>query len=281
MTPPGLTATLDPNLYAVELTVTVPAGADRLDLYRVGPSGTRAYVRGYHPGEVTAGQVLTIRDFEAPIGVSLTYTAVAYADATPGDTGTASVMLSIPSQGCDDTWITDLARPTNTQRVVLESLEELDHEVPAGVHSVLVRRDPIVSSDVARTPTFELLFLTEDDQDRERAKAILGNGLPVLLRTPPENGIGNMYMSVTNFIEQRLFQLATNQERRFVVEAVQVRRPDPGIYVPEPPATYATVKSTYATYADFMAAYETYDAALYDYGTGAPVFVVAWPPADV
>ena len=71
---PGLTAAVEAGLDAVKLTVTIPAGANRLAIYRVGPSSTQAYVRQYDEATVTASSTVTARDFEPPIGVPLTYT---------------------------------------------------------------------------------------------------------------------------------------------------------------------------------------------------------------
>ena len=96
------------------------------------------------------------------------------------------------------------------------------------------------------TPSFELAFLTDTDSQREQARAALGNGVPVLLRTPPENGIGNLYFAVTGFSEQRIVPKATEPARRFVVAGTQVDRPDPSLYVPLTPATYADVKAAFA-----------------------------------
>ena len=275
-----ISLTVETAVQSVRAAVTVPAGQNRLSLERVGPSGTSAFVRGNQVAIVLPGP-LVIRDFEAPIGVSLTYTVTTWADATPGTTDTGTATITIPDGGCDDTWLTDLARPTNTQQVVLEALDELAYQVPVGVHDVIGRRTPIVSSDIANTPTFELLFLTDTDGAREQARATLGNGVPVLLRTPPANGIGSLYFAVTGFREQRIVKKARQPDRRFAVSCVQVDRPDTSLYLPIPPATYQTVKDTFATYADMAAQRASYDAVLYDWTGDQPADVVPWPPDDV
>ena len=153
--------------------------------------------------------------------------------------------------------------------------------MPVGVHEILARRTPIVSSDIANTPTFELSFLTGDDDERARARATLGNGVPVLLRTPPANGIGNLYFGVTGFREQRIVNRAREDDRRFVVAAVQVERPDPALFEPIPPSTYQQIKTTFATYADLKAQRASYDAVMFDYSVDEPADVVPWPPSDV
>lgn len=274
-----MTVDLDAPVEAVRLTVDVPAGQNRLAVYRVGPSGTRAYVRNYVQAVVTPGQITIVRDYEAPIGVPLTYTAETWDDATPGTVSTQTVAFTVPDDGCSDTWLTDLVRAQNTFRVVLEELAELEYEYPTGVHQILNRRTPIVTSDIANTPSWELSFLTRSDDQRARARAILGNGVPVLLRTPPANGIGNVYFSVTGWKEQRLVRLATDPNRRFVADCVQVDRPDPGLFRPLIPVDYSAIAATFATYADLKAGRSSYDAMTY--GTAAPEDVVPWPPTDV
>ena len=275
-----LALTVEPEVDAVRIDTTVPAGADRITIERVGPSNTPAGVRRYTDAEASPGALIA-RDFEAPIGVELVYTVTTWTDPDEASSVTETATITIPSDGCSDTWLTDIVRPANTLRTIIESLPELAYSVPASVHWILSRRPPIVSSDVANTPTFELSVLTGSDEQREQTRALLGNGVPVLLRTPPEDGIGNLYFAVLGYTEQRLSTLGTVPARRFVVSSVQVERPDPALYVPVAPVTYAHVKASFATYADVKAERETYDALSYDYAGRTPEDVVPWPPEDV
>jgi len=275
----GLTATIEAEVNAVRLEIDLPAGHNMLGVGRTGPSGAFAYVRGY--AEVpTADGVNIVRDFEAPLGVPLRYDAWSW-DTAVGAVETASVTVTIPDGGCDDTWLTDLARPLNTQRLTVVALPELAYNVAVGVHDVLGRRTPITSSDIANTPTFELQLLTENDAAREQARSTLGNGVPVLLRTPPANGIGSLYLAVLGWRERRIVAVAREDDRVFAVAAVQVTRPDPGLYVPIPPATYELVAVNYADYAELMAERVNYDAVLYDYAGAEAADAVPWPPTDV
>lgn len=278
-----LTAEHETPVEAVKLTLTgAAAGTATVRIWRTGPSGVVAYVRGFGlplGGTYSAGMV--VRDYEAPIGVPLTYQARGVNAAGADLELSATVSFTLPDDGCDDTWLTDLARPTNTQQVTVESLDELAYLVPSGVHDILGRRTPIVSSDVANSPTFELGFLTDTDDERERARATLGNGVPVLLRTPPANGIGNLYFAVTAWREQRIVKAAREPARRFLATCVQVERPDTTLYLPLAPATYQHVKDTFATYAELLAGRTSYDAMLYDWEGDEPADLVPWPPTDV
>lgn len=269
--------TLGP-LDSVIATIDV-TGLDGMHLHitRTGPSGVEAAVRGYDPYVVAADETLIARDYEAPVGVPLVYQCTVDEAEPPVSPDT----VTIPSSSSDDPWLVDLVRPTNSQRVTVQALPELAHDAPAGVHWVLNRRAPIFAGDLAHTPTFELTFVVADEDARDRARATLGNGVPVLLRTPPEQGVGNLYFAVPGWKQQRISRLALHADRRFVVSALQVDRPDPALYVPIPPNTYARLLETHDDYAAVEAAYATYDAMLYDYDAAVgPIDVQPWPPRD-
>jgi hypothetical protein len=273
-------ATVEPDVKAVRLDYTAPATAATVTISRTGPSGTPATVRGWQAAAVVGGAAVVARDFEAPIGVPLVYTATAH-DAGGAAVGTQTATITVPADGCTDTWLTDLARAGNTTRVLLEALPEFEFPVPNSVHDVIARRDPIVSSDVAHTPEFELSFLTETLDQREQARAALGNGVTVLLRTPPDYGIGNLYFAVLGYAAQRIVPGATVPDRRFVVAGRQVSRPDPALYAPVGISTYGHVLAAFATYQALLDGRASYDAVLYDWSGDAATDIVPWLPTDV
>lgn len=275
-----MVAAVQPDVQAVALTftLTVPPAAT-VTVQRTGPSGTPAVVRGLADAPALSGEQ-TARDFEAPIGVALEYELTSRDTAgTLVDRQTATV--TVPAAGACDMWLNDLARIGNTLQVTVESLAELDYEVPNTVHEVITRRDPIITSDVAHTPAFELAFLTETLPERDRARALLGNGVPVLLRTPPEDGIGNLYFSVLGYQEERIVTLGTVPDRRFVVSGRQVTRPDPNLYQPVGAALYQHVRDTYADYLELRDERASYDAVLYDWTGAQASDIIPWPPVDV
>ena len=275
-----LTVTLDEARSAAILYPEPPAGTESLQLWRTGPSGTRAYVRGWAPPGSAYAPPLTVRDYEAPLGVPLVYEAAAL-DASGVVLETAEpVTFTVPAAAVDDPWLVDIARPLNSLRVVVERFGEYDYDSPVGVHRVLNRRTPVVTGDASWAYKARLVFCTVDEDARTRARDALGNGVAVLLRTPPEQGVGNAYLAPVSFDEARVSRIAQYAERRFTVECVQVDRPDPSLYVPAVPVAYEAVAERYASYAAVAAAVPSYDALLYDYSAeGSPV--VPWPPDDV
>jgi hypothetical protein len=275
---PTLALAQEPERAAVRVSVGVPAGALTLSVWRVGPSGTPAFVRGWEDASVTAGASLVIRDYEAPLDVALNY--YASASNASGEGPPSSVQtITVASNGND--WLCDLARPANSRPVYVEALDVLAHEAPHGIHRVLARRDPVVAADIAWTWTSELRFLTLTDIDRDGATNALGNGVPVLLKTSPARGVGNAYLFVTAWDVQRVARIAMYAERRFVCNVTQVQRPSPSLYAPTPPMDYAELKAAFATYADLEAERDSYDDAMYDYSAADPESPTEWLPVDV
>ena len=241
---------LDDARAAAKITLGLTAGSVTYRLWRVGPSGTIAGVRGSYPGDASAAPTtIIVRDYEAPLGVPLTY--FAQMENADGHSNAPSRPFEIETDPASDAWLIDLSRPANSLQISIESLPELEYPIEASIHRILGRRGAIVTSAIARTPEFDLSFFTWPyPAGAEFVRDAIGNGIPVLLRTPPDQGVGNLYLQPLGWKESRVSRIAFFQERRYSVHAVQVLRPDPTLQVPRPPADYAGVKATHATYAD-------------------------------
>lgn len=253
--------------------------ADTLTLWRVATeSGSKAYLRGWVDHDVTDQATVLAFDWEVPLGVEVVY----YAQASTGGVDSA-IGQSAPIE-LDDShdWLIDIARPTNSIPIGIESLPELAFDGPVGVHRVLDRRDPILTTGALWTPSGELTFVTATLLERDRVRAILGAGLPFLLRTPPEEGVGNIYLGVTQLREQRASRLALHADRRFVVDVVQVARPDPSMFVPLPSLTYADRLEQWPTYAAVAATGFSYEELAYSsFPAGSVDPGPPWLPDDV
>ena len=257
----ALAVSVEPELQAVRLEVTgIPAGADTLTITRKVPTGATETVRGADEADVAGLSAFIVRDYEAPFNVALSYTATVYDGAA--SVGTASGIATVAYTGCE-AWMQDLAKPTNSLLVVIESLRELRFEIAAGVHRVLNRVAPVVTSLPAWAPSAELVVLTGELAERDQMRDLLGNGNPFLLRTTDEQGIGAQYFSPVEFVEERPLALGVAPQRRWRVAVVAVDRPDPAIFSPAAPNTYAEVAAAYSTYAALKADDLTYDEVAY------------------
>lgn len=277
---PGISLGVAADVGGVAISLDVPAGATRVWLQRQSPSGELVWVRGVVDLHVTPPTTLLLFDFEAPLGVELTYIASSANDAGES-AGSNSATITVPSPAADDPWIVDVGFPGNSQQILVESLAELAYDVPVGVHKVIGRRAPIVLSDVAPYPAAELVFVTETEDAREHARATLGNGIPFLFKTGPAQGVGQMYLSVISWKEQRPSRLAQHSDRRFRVTVQQVDRPDPKLVVPVTMiATYLDVREGFDDYADVRASRSSYQALMITYGGGGGGSIEPWPPSD-
>jgi len=275
-----LTVTRDPVREAALCTIAgAPGTAVTFTLERTSPSGTTVAVRGAVDAHLEGDPTL-VRDWEVPFGVPLQYRVTFYnANGTVVGVG-ATATYTHNYTGCQ-AWVVDMARPTNSLPLTIESFTPLDFEVAAGVVRVLDRRAPVLVTLPAWTPDAELVLLTNTLDERDQLRALLGSGYPFLLRTIPEQGVGNIYLGVTDFKEDRLATLGVRPWRRFTVDVVQVERPDAGVFAPVPPTTYSQVHALFVDYADLLAQVVTYDALAYWTFEGAASSTLPWLPSDV
>lgn len=277
---PTIAVTLDPGFDAAVITVTPPTGSTGVNVWRTGPSGEPAFVRGAQPAPATPPAQFTIRDYEAPLGVPLSYQAAGVDAAGVQGPSSAAVVFTLPAGAYDDPWLNDLGHPSNNQKVVVERFNPAQHAAPVGIHHILSRRDPIATSDIAWTASYELTFATLDDGGWAKARDALGAGLPFLLRFPPEHGHGNVYLQPVTFDIDRV-GTATRDERRLSAACWQVARPSPILYAPTPPVAYRGIQTNYATYTAVDAKFSTYDQLAYDRDSAVSGGDVPWLPEDV
>ena len=276
-----LAVTLEAERLAARIQVGgFPAGADTVTVTRTSPSGHEAGVRGAVDAVLT-GTTFVVRDYELPFDVEVDYAATVYDGTSVVGSALATFEVDYPPGG--DPWLVDLARPTNSLPLVVESMQELAYDAAVGVHRVLDRRDPVLTALPSWTPGSELVVVTATETERDQVRNLLGAGYPFLLRTSPAQGVGNMYLGVTGFTEARASRIALHADRRFRVACVQVERPDPAIFLPQAPNTYAAVKAAWATYAALKAGVGTYEELAYTYpaGGGGEPGGGPWLPDDV
>ena len=179
----ALAVTLDEARLAARLEVTgIPVGTDTLTIEREVPSGNVAGVRGASDRNVAGFSSLIVRDYELPFNLDLVYTVTVYDGTTA--VGTDSESFRIDYVDCDP-WLVDLAQPTNSLPVLVESMSELAYGAAVGVHRVLNRRAPVLTALPAWTPSSELVVLTDTLTQRDQLRALFGSGYPFLLRSDP------------------------------------------------------------------------------------------------
>ena len=263
----ALAVTLDPPRLAARLHVTgIGPAITTLTIERHSPAMVATPVRGAVDVDVSGETEFLIRDYELPFNTDVTYYALAYVDGSLNAADNETFRIDFDE--CR-VWLVDIARPTNSMLVTIEALPALSFEMPSGIHRVLDRPDPILTTQPARAPTGEAVILTDTLDERDRLRAVLGSGYPMLARAVEDLGVGDesglSYFGITGFVEERIRTLGTAPERRFTAGIVRVARPDPSTFVPEAPVDYIGVETTYGTYSEAHSTVHTYDELAYVY----------------
>ena len=174
-----VSATAYPLLGNVGVTVTW-SGPPYVRLSRV-VAGVRTPVRGAYPLPLPAG---VFTDGDAPLDVAITYEATA-----PGQAFVAvSSPVTLAGQG--GTW---LSHPTlgPALRVIVTREPGAERAIQRGVHRILGRVYPVaVSADQRESATGTLQVMVETFAQRDALWALLDDGQPLLLRSPPTLGHG-------------------------------------------------------------------------------------------
>ena len=162
-------------------------------------------MRGAVDVDVSGATSFIVRDYELPFNTDVVYEAQGYDDGSLNQVDTETFRIDYDE--CE-VWLVDIARPTNSMRVTVEALPALTFEMPTGLHRVLDRADPILTTLPARSPTGEAVILTDSLDERDRLRDVLGSGYPLMARATEEVGIGDTYglsyFGVTGFIEERI-----------------------------------------------------------------------------
>jgi hypothetical protein len=224
----------------VDVTVTWDSDG-QVTLTRRDPD--RAWpVRGAEPIAVTAGQSVTVRDFECPFGVDVHYQAGA------GPVGVAEQGFTrlIPTAYYPNdqewstlkgaAWLRHLAIPQLSMAIDLANAESPVFAQTRTVAPVLNRPSPIVLADGRRkNPTSTLDIRTWSLEEADKFRALLADNSTLLLDVPAGErwGITHWWVSVGDVTEERLIQeWAPFEGRVFHLPVEIVDRPAGGVIYP-------------------------------------------------
>lgn len=212
------TATAVPSTGRVTLAISW-TGAAYLNVYRV--VGSEVFqVRGGSPIGSTGS--VTFSDPEAPLDVPVYYQATS---PTYQYQWLTSNTVTLASNG--SSWLTHPNRPDLSTVLWVERNPRKSRPISRGVFPVLGRRRPIIRTDGARkSPSYQLDCATETQSAWTNMLALLDDGSPLLLRTPPNYGFDALtWLSVGDVDEDPVVGTVTNWVRRWPLPVTEVDPP--------------------------------------------------------
>lgn len=266
-------AMLRPELPATEVeahddTASVTVTLRDLDVgelatvWRVGPGGQRTLVRGVDgllQGTPVPSDLWVIEDYEAPLGVPVSYYAsYAAADGSPAGFNTTAQAVIDPGDR-NWAWLKDPGNPQRNARVMVRQAPDWSRPIQQAEHRVRGRRNSVIFSDVRGGLEGELAVWTRSDDERDQLHWLLDSGNALLWQAAPGMGVVDRYVSVGAVTEARVGGTATDPWREWTLPLREVDIPVTVGVNGSAGRTWQDVLVEFATWGDVLAAYETWE----------------------
>jgi hypothetical protein len=236
----------------------LPVGAT-LTVWRVTTDGTRTLVRGtdglIDSAAITA-ETVVIEDYEAPLGVPVSY----YAEARTGTTllATRSVgPLTLDHADANLAWLKDPGNPQRNLQVMVRRAPDWQRDIAQAEYRVRRRRNSVIHSDVRGGLAGDLVVWTRSDQERADLHWILDEGNVLLWQAAPGMGVADMYVNVGAVTEARVTTDATEEWREWTLPLKQA----------DQPVTVGVSSSADRTWQDILTENVTWQSVLDRYAT--------------
>ncbi|CAG6392781.1 hypothetical protein NMG29_06675 [Streptomyces cocklensis] len=254
-------ATANSNIGSVTLVLRELDPGDLLTVYRI-VGATQTLVRGpagWISGLVLVSDQLTVEDYEAPIGVEVTYRFEMH-DATTGASagGGTSNTVSLTLPDISDCWVKDPLQPQRNMLLQAAAAPDWTRPIEQTEHRIRGRRNSVILSDVRGGLTGTLQVWTMTDEGRAGLHYALDTGNPLLIQFSPGLGLEDAYFAVGEVTEPRLIAYGGEPRRRWSLPLTEVDAPiggtggTAGWTVQDVATTYATVQAVFDTYATVL-----------------------------
>lgn len=241
-----MTATKFPAAGMIRLSIDFTASAGTAATTTVTANladGTSYAVRGASPYTLS-GEVGVVDDYEAPLDIAVSYTAV----ANTGDTvSTGNITLGgSEAFGSPTSWLKDPSVPARNVPVQLSGSLELSYPARIGVFDVIGKSNAVAVAGVRGAARFRLTLATLNPASIDDLRTILLSGNVLLLQTPGGYRLGNTYVAVNDVSEVYPTRVLRMSARYWQLDVVKVDRPV-GAYLAAF-NTWADATATYGTW---------------------------------
>ncbi|MFJ7998933.1 hypothetical protein ACIQ7D_17555 [Streptomyces sp. NPDC096310] len=209
------------------------SASNLLTVYRVLGDGSKSLVRG-RGGLISmtpiTDDVFSVEDYEAPLGVPVTY-RIEYTSATTGLlTGwrvTSTVILDpVDRNYC---WLKDPARPQLNLRALVKEAPEWQQPIEQNVMRVRGRQNAIILSGDRGGREGSLVLWTQADSERDALRLLLSSGSVLLWQAAPGMGETDVYVAVGGSAFPRVSPYAPDPWREWTLPLTEQDRPTVGV----------------------------------------------------
>ncbi|MFE4658374.1 hypothetical protein ACFRFJ_17050 [Streptomyces hydrogenans] len=251
---------------SVDLVIRELEVGNLLSLWRTTPDGMRTFVRGadglIDRVPITDTQWLG-QDYEAPIGIPLSYTHETYEVGETTADRSATRTTTIPAGDRNFTWLKDPSAPQRNCRVLTQRAPDWQRSITQGDHRVRGRRNPVILSDVRGGLDGELQIWTRSDDERRNLHWLLDPGRILLWQAMPGMGIEDVYVTVGQITEGRTVPQAQEVWRSWSLPLRQV----------DMPTALGVAGSATRTWQDILTEHSTWNDVLDRFATWEDVFL--------
>ncbi|MBB1253166.1 hypothetical protein H3146_07250 [Streptomyces sp. OF3] len=244
----------------------LPVGAV-MSLWRVDDTGQRALVRG--PDGLLdrapiVSDVLTIEDYEAPLGVPVRYIMERWTTGGAGAGTATTAIVTIPPGDRNFVWLKDVGHPQRNTRVPVERAPDWQRPIAQAEHRVRGARNTVVFSDVRGGLEGTLTVWTRSDEERHRLHWLLDSGHPLLVQAAPGMGVEDVYAAVGEVTEGRVVEYAPDEWRTWSLPLTEVDKPTTVGVAGTAGRTWQDVLTEHTTWEHVLGRYPTWEAVLLD-----------------
>ncbi|MFB7919231.1 carbohydrate binding domain-containing protein [Streptomyces sp. NPDC056061] len=265
ITPGGLALFAEPipGAYgiAIQAQGLTDGGLTYWGLWRMAEDGAMRPVRG-PSGDLTqmeiTGSTATAEDYEAPLGVPVTYYLRLWTTPT-SNRPAVSDPVTIPAPPDTEIVLKDPGLPARQTTAVVAAggRPTWTRKARQGVNAIRGRARPIVISDVRASREGTLTLVTESAGDSAGLWWLLETGNPLLLQWPTIFGEDDVYVTVGDVAEAPIVDYAGYTDRTWTLPLTEVDRPIGGA-AGSAGRTWQTVATDHPDWLDVLSTYSSW-----------------------
>ncbi|MFE7624238.1 hypothetical protein [Streptomyces sp. NPDC057509] len=202
-----------------------------------GPSGDLSQV-------LVTGDTAVAEDYEAPLGVQVSYYLKLWTTSAAYQSTTSSAII-IPEPPPTEVVLKDPGLPARQTTAVVSAggQPQWTRKARQGVNEIRGRARPVVISDVRTSREGTMTLVTETGQDRDNMWWLLETGGTLLIQWPSLFEEPDVYVQIGDVTEAPVVDFAEYQDRTWTLPLIEVDRPIGGS-VGSAGRTWQTVNDT-------------------------------------